>query len=233
MIRLDKILAHMGYGSRKEVKELIRKGYVSINGDIVKNDDYKVDELNDEIIIFDNNIKYDEFIYLMLNKPQGVVSATTDYNNSTVLDLIDGYEKRNLFPIGRLDIDTEGLLILTNDGELSHKLLSPKNHVSKTYYLEYEGKLNKNYEKMLEEGLLISEGYRCLPAKLNLLDENRAEIIITEGKFHQVKRMIEALGGNVTYLKRIKFKNLELDSNLKLGEYRKLTKEEIDKLREE
>ena len=233
MIRLDKILAHMGYGSRKEVKELIRKGYVSINGDIVKNDDYKVDELNDEIIIFDNNIKYDEYIYLMLNKPQGVVSATTDYNNSTVLDLIDGYEKRNLFPIGRLDIDTEGLLILTNDGELSHKLLSPKNHVDKKYYLEYEGKLNKNYEKMLEEGLLISEGYRCLPAKLNLLGDNKAEIIITEGKFHQVKRMIEALGGNVTYLKRIKFKNLELDSNLKLGEYRKLTKEEIDKLREE
>ncbi len=233
MIRLDKILAHMGYGSRKEVKELIRKGFVSINGDIVKNDDYKVDELNDEIIIFDNNIKYDEFIYLMLNKPQNFVSATTDYNNSTVLDLIDGYEKRNLFPIGRLDIDTEGLLILTNDGELSHKLLSPKNHVSKTYYLEYEGNINKNYEKMLDEGLLISEGYRCLPAKLNLLGDNKAEIIITEGKFHQVKRMIEALGGSVTYLKRVKFKNLELDSNLKLGEYRKLTKEEIDKLREE
>lgn len=233
MIRLDKILAHMGYGSRKEVKELIRKGFVSINGDIVKNDDYKVDELNDEIIIFDNNIKYDEFIYLMLNKPQNFVSATTDYNNSTVLDLIDGYEKRNLFPIGRLDIDTEGLLILTNDGELSHKLLSPKNHVSKTYYLEYEGNINMNYEKMLDEGLLISEGYRCLPAKLNLLGDNKAEIIITEGKFHQVKRMIEALGASVTYLKRVKFKNLELDSNLKLGEYRKLTKEEIDKLREE
>ena len=233
MIRLDKILAHMGYGSRKEVKELIRKGYVSINGDIIKNDDYKVDELNDEIIIFDNNIKYDEFIYLMLNKPQGYVSATTDYNNSTILDLIDGYEKRNLFPIGRLDIDTEGLLLLTNDGELSHKLLSPKNHVSKKYYLEYEGNLNKNYEKMLDEGLLISEGYRCLPAKLNILGDNKAEIIITEGKFHQVKRMIEALGGNVTYLKRVKFKNLELDSNLKLGEYRKLTKEEIDDLREE
>ena len=222
----------MGYGSRKEVKELIRKGYVSINGDIIKNDDYKVDELNDEIIIFDNNIKYDEFIYLMLNKPQGYVSATTDYNNSTVLDLIDGYEKRNLFPIGRLDIDTEGLLILTNDGELSHKLLSPKNHVDKKYYVKYDGKYNDKFIDISNKGIPLDD-FTCKPAKFENLGNNEAYITISEGKFHQIKRMMEYVGCNVTYLERIEFGPLKLDSNLKRGEFRVLSKEEIDLLKME
>jgi len=137
MMRLDKMLAHCGYGSRKEVKELIRKGYVLVNGEAITNDDYKVDEINDEVVIANQSVSYEHNIYLMLNKPEGYVSATYDNFDPTVLDLIDGYEKRNLFPVGRLDIDTVGLLLITNDGMLAHKLLAPKSHVDKVYYLRY------------------------------------------------------------------------------------------------
>ena len=141
MIRLDKILAHSGYGSRKEVKELIRKGFVMVNGEIITDDDFKVDEINDEITIADSTIKYEKNIYIMLNKPDGYISATYDNHDPIVLDLIEGYEKRNLFPVGRLDKDTVGLLLITNDGDLAHRMLSPKKHVDKTYYLKFEGEL--------------------------------------------------------------------------------------------
>ncbi|MBR3617043.1 MAG: rRNA pseudouridine synthase, partial [Acholeplasmatales bacterium] len=141
MIRLDKMLSHMGYGTRKEVKELIRKGFVSVDGETIKSDDCKVDE-NSEVIICDEKVNYEEYVYLMLNKPDGYISATYDNNLPTVLDLIYGYESRNLFPVGRLDIDTYGLLILTNDGMLAHKVLSPKYHVAKKYYLKYDGIYN-------------------------------------------------------------------------------------------
>ena len=144
MMRLDKMLAHAGYGSRKEVKEYIRKGLVMVNGEVVVNDDFKVDEINDEVIIADNNVSYEKMIYLLLNKPDGYVSATFDNYDPTVLDLIDGYEKRNIFPVGRLDKDTVGLLLITNDGEMAHRLLSPKKHVEKKYYLKYTGNLPKN-----------------------------------------------------------------------------------------
>ena len=137
-MRLDKLLAHMDYGSRKEVKELIRKGYVLVNGNVIKDDDFKVDEINDEINILDSEIKYEEFIYIMLNKPEGYVSATYDFSKPIVLDLIDDYKKRNLFPVGRLDIDTHGLLLITNDGNMAHRLLSPKSHVDKKYYVEID-----------------------------------------------------------------------------------------------
>ncbi len=231
MIRLDKMLAHMGYGTRKEVKELIRKGYVSVDGEIIKSDDHKVSE-DSEVIIFDEVVKYDEFIYLMLNKPDGYISATFDNNLPTVLDLISGYESRNLFPVGRLDIDTFGLLILTNDGKLAHKLLSPKNHVDKKYYLKYEGKLKNNTVEIFKKGIAIDD-YITKPAVFEDLGNNEAYVTISEGKFHQVKRMIEAVGGNVTYLERISFGNLSLDTNLKRGEFRALTKEEIDLLKED
>ncbi len=229
MIRLDKMLAHMGYGTRKEVKELIRKGYVSVDGEIIKSDDYKVDE-NSEVIIFNEVVKYDEFIYLMLNKPDGYISATFDNNLPTVLDLIYGYESRNLFPVGRLDIDTFGLLLLTNDGQLAHKLLSPRNHVNKKYYLKYEGKLNPKVQEIFNKGIQIDD-YITKPAIFEDLGNNEAYITISEGKFHQVKRMMEYVGCKVTYLERVTFGNLTLDNNLKRGEFRKLTEEEIECLK--
>lgn len=231
MIRLDKMLAHMGYGTRKEVKELIRKGYVSVDGEIIKSDDYKVNE-DSEVIIFDEVVKYDEFVYLMLNKPDGYISATFDNNLPTVLDLIYGYESRNLFPVGRLDIDTYGLLILTNDGQLAHKLLSPKNHVAKKYYLKYEGKYKNNIVEIFKKGIQIDD-YITKPAVFEDLGNNEAYITISEGKYHQVKRMMEYVGCNVTYLERIEFGGLKLDNNLKRGEFRVLSKDEIDILRNE
>ncbi len=231
MIRLDKMLAHMGYGSRKEVKELIRKGYVSVDGEIIYSDDYKVKE-DSEIIIFDEVVKYDEFVYLMLNKPDGYISATFDNNMPTVLDLINGYESRNLFPVGRLDIDTYGLLILTNDGKLAHKLLSPKNHVNKKYYVKYDGKYNDKFIEIFKKGIPL-EDFTCKPAEFVNLGNNEAYITISEGKFHQIKRMMEYVGCNVTYLERIEFGPLKLDSNLKRKEFRPLTKEEIELLKAE
>ncbi len=226
MMRLDKMLAHLGYGTRKEVKELIRKGYVSVDGEIIKSDDIKVDE-NSEVIIFDEEVKYDKYIYLMLNKPDGYISATYDNKLPTVLDLIYGYESRNLFPVGRLDIDTYGLLILTNDGNLAHRLLSPKYHVDKKYYVKYDGVYNDNIPKIFEKGIPLDD-FVCKPAKYENLKSGEAYITISEGKFHQVKRMMEYVGLTVTYLERIEFGPLKLDSNLKRGEFRRLTEEEIE-----
>ncbi len=230
-MRLDKLLAHMDYGSRKEVKELIRKGYVLVNGNVIKDDDFKVDEFNDEINILDSEIKYEEFIYIMLNKPEGYVSATYDYSKPIVLDLIDDYKKRNLFPVGRLDIDTHGLLLITNDGNLAHRMLSPKSHVDKKYYLKYAGKYNESFIQKFKDGITLDDGYKCMPAEFIDLGDNEAYIIIREGKFHQVKRMMEAVGCNVTFLKRISFGNLVLDESLKEGKWRHLTNEEIESLK--
>ena len=230
-MRLDKLLAHMDYGSRKEVKELIRKGYVLVNGNVIKDDDFKVDEINDEINILDSEIKYEEFIYIMLNKPEGYVSATYDFSKPIVLDLIDDYKKRNLFPVGRLDIDTHGLLLITNDGNLAHRMLSPKSHVDKKYYLKYEGKYNESFIQKFKNGITLDDGYKCMPAEFIDLGDNEAYIIIREGKFHQVKRMMEAVGCNVTFLKRISFGNLVLDESLKEGKWRHLTSDEIESLK--
>ena len=231
MMRLDKLLAHMDYGSRKEVKELIRKGYVLVNGNVIKNDDFKVDEFNDEINILDSEIKYEEFIYIMLNKPEGYVSATYDYSKPIVLDLIDDYKKRNLFPVGRLDIDTHGLLLITNDGNLAHRMLSPKSHVDKKYYLKYDGKYNESFIQKFKDGITLDDGYKCMPAEFIDLGDNEAYIIIKEGKFHQVKRMMESVGCNVTFLKRVSFGNLSLDESLEEGKWRHLTIEEVESLK--
>lgn len=231
MIRLDKLLAHSGYGSRKEVKELIRKGQVSVNEVVIKDDDFKVDEVNDEVIVEGIIVDYQKFIYIMMNKPDGVLSATYDPKDPIVLDLIEDTPTRGLFPVGRLDKDSEGLLLITNDGKLAHELLSPKKHVDKVYYIEYEGELVSDVKERFKEGIILEDNYKCLPASIELLNDNKAYVTISEGKFHQVKRMINMCNGEVTYLKRIKFGPLELDNSLKEGEYRFLSNLELESLK--
>lgn len=230
-MRLDKLLAHYGIGTRKEVKGFIRKGLVKVNDEVIKKDDYKVDPKKDHITFDDEVIQYREFIYIMLNKPAGYISATFDQVHPTVLELIDGYDNYKLFPVGRLDIDTEGLLIISNDGDFAHKILSPKRMHSKLYYARIKGILTKEDSILFEQGITIDTGYTCKPAHLTILkkgeDECEVEIEIFEGKFHQVKKMFLAIGKEVTYLKRIKMKSLDLDGTLKLGEFRELTDTEL------
>ena len=231
ILRLDKMLAHCGYGSRKEVKQLIRKGEVIVNGEIVYDDDLKVDSDKDDVIVFDENVNYQELVYIMLNKPSGVVSATFDFHKQTVIDLVSEYANYKIFPVGRLDIDTVGLLLITNDGMLCHNLLSPKSHVDKKYYVEFDGEFKDSYYKMFENGIVLDDGYKTLPGKIILNENNKAIVTIHEGKFHQVKRMFEALNMKVTYLKRISFGTLTLDENLNEGQYRLLTDKEIEDLK--
>lgn len=227
LLRLDKMLAHCGYGSRKEVKTYIRKGEVIVNGEIIKDDDYKVDSEKDEIIVFDENVNYLKKVYIMLNKPDGVVSATYDPYKKTVIDLVNEYANYKIFPVGRLDIDSVGLLLITNDGKLCHNLLSPKCHVDKTYFVNFDGEFKEQYYNEFENGIILDDGYKTLPGKVTLKDNKSALVTIHEGKFHQVKRMFEALNMKVTYLKRISFGSLILDETLKEGEYRLLTEEEV------
>lgn len=230
LLRLDKMLAHCGYGSRKEVKSYIRKGEVLVNGEIVKNDDFKVDSEKDEVIVFDENVNYLNKVYIMLNKPDGVVSATYDPYKQTVIDLIPEYASYKIFPVGRLDIDSVGLLLITNDGMLCHKLLSPKYHVDKTYFVNFTGEFKDEYYNEFERGITLDDGYVTLPGKVVLKGNDSAYVTIHEGKFHQVKRMFEALNMKVTYLKRITFGTLKLDENLKEGQYRLLSEEEVNML---
>lgn len=227
MMRLDKLLAHMNYGSRKEVKEWIRKGYVSVNGSIIKNDDFKVAEETDEIVFLNETIHYESKIYLVMNKPKGVVSATFDSKEKTILDLIEGYDQRGLFPVGRLDKDTTGLLVITNDGQLAHQLLSPAKHVQKCYAVTFTGKKKLSMVDEFQKGIVLEDGYPCLPAKLEFVADDKALITIMEGKFHQVKRMFASVGLEVIELKRISFGGLVLPKDLELGKYRKLTEEEL------
>lgn len=230
-MRLDKMLAHLGYGSRKEVKEYIRKGYVMVNGETITNDDYKVDEESDEIVFLDQELHYEKMLYFILNKPDGYVSATYDSKDPIVLDLIDGHENRGLFPVGRLDKDTTGLLLISNDGKLAHKLLSPNKHVDKVYELTFSGTFKPAYHKYFNEGITLDDGYKCMPATFELLGDNHGLITIKEGKYHQVKRMMQALNMEVLTLKRVSFGPLTLPDDLKLGEYRELTESELELLR--
>lgn len=235
MERLDKVLSNLGYGSRKEIKSLVKRGEVEVNGEIAKSNDIKVDPNNDEIKVNGEKVNYRKYIYIMMNKPQGVVSATFDNYDETVIDLLEPeHAAFNPFPVGRLDKDTEGLLLITNDGELNHKLTSPKWHVNKVYYAQINKPVDENDVEAFKKGIVIDDGYKCLPAKLEIItsDENGSEIYVTiqEGKFHQVKRMFEARGKSVLYLKRIKMGNLELDDNLEEGQYRELSKEEVNKI---
>ena len=231
MMRLDKMLAHSGDGTRKEVKEFIRKGFVLVNGEVIKDDDFKVDEEKDEIVIADQSVSYEKLIYIMLNKPDGYISATYDNHDPIVLDLIEGYENRGLFPVGRLDKDTHGLLLITNDGKLAHKLLSPKNHVDKVYYARVEGTPDAADAAAFAAGLQLDDGLQCLPARLEPLGPGECLVTLREGKFHQVKRMLAARGKPVLYLKRLAMGPLQLEAELLPGQCRLLTDQELMALR--
>lgn len=225
-MRLDKFLTQAAELSRSEAKQKIKKGCVTVNEEVTKKPEVKV-SLEDTVCLDGKKICYEVYRYIMLYKPAGVVSATEDAQCRTVLDLIkDG--KKGLFPVGRLDKDTEGLLLLTNDGVLAHNLLSPKKHVDKTYFAILDGPVGEKEQKLFLQGLDIGEEKMTLPAKLDLTEkENEVYITVQEGRFHQVKRMAQAVGRNVTYLKRISMGSLVLDSSLKKGEYRTLTEKEI------
>jgi 16S rRNA pseudouridine516 synthase len=234
-MRLDKLLSNMGYGSRKEIKLLIKSKTVEINGIIAKDFSMHVDSEKDEILVSGEKVIYTEFIYLMMNKPPGVISATEDKKDQTVIDLLDPIEQHfQPFPVGRLDKDTEGLLLITNDGQLTHQLLSPKKHVPKLYFAEIEGLVTGEDILKFKEGVILEDGYHTKPGELTILrsgETSEIELIITEGKFHQVKRMFEAVNKRVTYLKRLKMGSLKLDPTLKLGQYRPLTEEELEALK--
>lgn len=229
-MRLDRLLSNAHQGTRSQVKKLVKEGRVKVNGITAKTSSMQVDEVNDHITVDDFQVQYEEHMYLMLNKPAGYISAT-EGNVPTVMDLI--YEDNNgLFPCGRLDKDTEGLLLITNDGPLAHKLLSPKHHVDKEYYVEHDLDMSEDDIKRLEEGIYYNgENYK--PAKVNVINSKACTLTITEGKYHEIKFMFNALGDKVTYLKRLRMKNLVLDEDLKPGEYRYLTEEEISNLKEE
>lgn len=234
-LRLDKYLADMQAGTRSQIKEMVRRGRVTVDGKTVKTSDIKVLPGHNVICVDNLEVGYAHMEYYMLNKPAGVVSATEDAGCRTVLDCIKDKMRKDLFPVGRLDKDTVGLLLITNDGDLAHELLSPKKHVEKCYYAELDGMLEEAMIKVLEEGVSLGD-FVALPAKVKVLSasvyKSEVEIIIMEGKFHQVKRMFEAVGRNVTYLKRVSMGPLILDESLKLGEYRKLTENEINMLKE-
>lgn len=227
MMRLDKMLSNLGYGSRKDVKMIIRKGRVRINDTIIKKDDFKFDPEKEKVYIDDNLVIYKPLVYIMMNKPQGVISATEDKVHKTVVDIIEGYDHYHVHPVGRLDKDTEGLMLLTNDGILTRELLFPSKKASKLYYAKLKNPRKEGDEEAFEKGITIDTGYHCQPAKLTYLSENEAHVVITEGKFHQVKKMFEAIDNQVVYLKRLEMKGLKLDPSLKPGEYRELNEEEM------
>lgn len=234
--RIDKILSNLGYGSRSEIKKYCKQGSVVVNGSEVSNPGTQVDTENDEILFNGEEVVYREYIYLMMNKPDGYISATTDKYDSTVLDLIDvSYLAFEPFPVGRLDKDTEGLLVLTNDGKLSHRVLSPKKHVPKTYYAKIDGIVTEKDVEAFAEGVVLDDGYKTMASQLKILksdEESEIELTIHEGKFHQVKRMFESVDKKVVYLKRLSMGNLKLDESLELGEYRELTDEEVKLIEE-
>lgn len=233
-MRLDKFLSQMGKGSRSQIKEMAKKGRIFVNGQVEKKTDRKICPETDEVALDGCRVAYAAFEYYMLNKPQGVVSATEDSRYPTVVDMIGSAVRKDLFPVGRLDIDTEGLLLITNDGDLAHRLLSPKRHVDKTYYAHISGILPADSQKRFEAGIVLEDGLKTMPAVLNVISEEQpgkdltaVTLTIQEGKFHQVKRMFEALGCQVVYLKRLSMGSLTLAEELKPGEYRKLTEEEL------
>ena len=234
ILRVDKLLANLSYGSRKEIKKLISQKRVRIDEVLVLKPEEKFDTEKNKLYLDGIHINYEEFEYYMLNKPKGYISATEDNIHKTVMELIPS-KLKGLAPVGRLDIDTEGFLLVSNDGKLAHRLISPSNNVPKEYYADIEGILPEDVQKIFAEGMPLEKDFTTKPAKLNIIsnDANTAKIslIIYEGKFHQVKRMFEYVNCKVTYLKRTSFAGLTLDENLKLGSVRKLTKEELDVLK--
>ena len=230
-MRLDKFLSHMGYGTRSEVKVLIKSKAIEINNTVAKNGSTHVNELEDQVSVYGEVVEYREFIYLMMNKPPGVVSATEDSRDQTVIDLLDDDVRHfEPYPVGRLDKDTVGLLLLTNDGALTHRLLSPKKDVPKVYYAKVAGRVTESDVEAFKEGVILDDGYHTKPGHLNILKSDQIseiELTITEGKFHQVKRMFQSVNKEVIYLKRLSMGALKLDNSLEEGSYRELTTEEL------
>ena len=235
-MRVDKLLSNVGVASRAELMKYCKQGLISVNGKVINNPGVQVDSESDDIRFNGEKIVYREFVYIMLNKPDGYISATFDKYDPIVLDLIDqSYLVFEPFPVGRLDKDTEGLLVLTNDGQLAHRVLSPKKHVPKTYYAKIQGKVTEEDILAFEKGVILDDGYETMPSQLKILksdDMSEIELTIHEGKFHQVKRMFESVGKKVVYLKRLSMGKLKLDESLGLGEYRELTEEEVKLIEE-
>ena len=231
-MRLDKFLGCTGCCSRAEAKRIIRSGGVSVNGIPASSAEMKIVPETDTVTFGGKTVVYRRYTYILMNKPQGVVSATEDGRERTVIDLLpDGVKRSGLFPCGRLDKNTVGLMLLTDNGDLAHRLLAPKSHVDKTYYVEVDGVLDRADIEAVELGITLADGYTCLPGKLDLLEgANRAYITLREGKYHQIKRMMAARGKPVIYLKRIRFGPLELDEQLSKGSWRPLTCAEIEAL---
>ena len=232
MERLDKIISNLGYGSRKEIKALVKKGLVKVDGEVVKDNGVLIDPEKSVININGEDLFYREYIYLMMNKPDGVISATYDNREETVIDLLEvEHQVFDPFPVGRLDKDTVGLLLLTNDGELNHRLISPKWHVDKVYYAKIDKAVDEKDVEAFKNGITLDDGYKCKEGKLEIISssDEGSEVMVTiqEGKYHQVKRMFEALGKTVVYLKRTEFGGLPLDQDLEEGEYRELTEDEL------
>lgn len=232
LLRLDKFLSDMGVGTRSQLKSMIRKGRVSVNQEMVCSPERKVNPDSDVIAVDKIDINYTKKEYYMLHKPAGVISATEDARHKTVLDLIENKQRKDLFPVGRLDVDTEGLLLITNDGELAHRLLSPKKHVDKVYYVEVDQDIPEDVKEQFAKGIQMKDKTVFQPAALRQETKKSAYLTIQEGKFHQVKRMFQAVGCQVTYLKRISMGPLVLDEHLACGTYRELKPEEIQALYE-
>ncbi|WP_207646307.1 pseudouridine synthase [Cellulosilyticum sp. I15G10I2] len=236
-IRIDKFLVHIGYGSRSEVHKLIKEKRVTLNDKIIHKPDMHLIIEESKVCVDGGQAVYQEFYYYVLNKPQGVITATEDKRYRTVMDLLLPIDQRkSLAPVGRLDKDTEGLLILTNDGKLTHELLSPKKHVDKVYYAKIRGMITLQDVKQFEEGIILEDGTSYRSSKLEILhagDISEIYVTISEGKFHQVKRMVMSVGKEVIYLKRIKMGALELPEDLNIGEYRQLTELELKLLKGE
>lgn len=234
MERLDKILVSQGIAGRKEARDLIKKGEVRVNGETVKKAEYKLEPENCVITVKGQRLSYSKNIYIMLNKPSGVVSATKDNLDTTVIDILpQEYKRKGLFPAGRLDKDTEGLLIITDDGEFAHRILSPKKHVEKRYIAQLDKEIDIDVINRFENGIVFADGTKCMPAKLEIIPESQNKkgiVTICEGKFHQVKKMFSACGINVVHLKRISIGNLYLDSNLPIGSCKLMTKLDIESI---
>ncbi|MCM3650800.1 pseudouridine synthase [Metabacillus litoralis] len=236
-MRIDKLLANIGYGSRKDVKKILKTGVVLADGVVIKDPKTHVNPEEQDVTVNGEKIDYKEFVYLLMNKPAGYLSATEDELQETVIDLLEMEDAVcQPFPVGRLDKDTEGLLLLTNDGQLSHQLLSPKKHVPKTYFATILGEVTEGDIAAFKSGVELDDGYVTKPAILEILqsgNQSTIHVTITEGKYHQVKRMFESVGKKVTYLKRISMGPITLDEEeLKIGEYRELTEDEVEALRQ-
>ena len=227
VIRLDKYLCDMQAGTRSAVKDIIRKTKVTINGEVITRPETKVD-IDKDVVTIDNNVLgYSEYEYYMLNKPAGVVSAVSDKNFKAVVELITDKKRKDLFPVGRLDKDTEGLLIITNNGDMAHRLLSPKHHIDKTYYVVAKGSIDNKYIDEFKNGLVVDKDFTAMPAKLEILQYNNQD----DTTFLKIKRMFKAAGSEVLYLKRLSMGQLQLDETLEPGKFRPLTGSEIDLLK--